>query len=135
MELTLLRTYGENGVNGILYLHDQQICYTLELPWKNNQRQISCIPEGSYLLRKRYSLRFEWHLHLQHVPGRSMILIHPANHAMKELQGCIAPVSIITGEGTGLGSVKAMQRLLAITDSAMRADKSCLLKIGSTSLP
>lgn len=35
------------------------------------------------------------------VPGRDLILIHPANNAIKELAGCIAPVTELTGPGTG----------------------------------
>lgn len=43
------------------------------------------------------------------VPDCQYILIHPANNALLELKGCIAPVSIITGIGQGTLSVKAMQ--------------------------
>lgn len=129
MQFRLLRRYGEKGVNGKLYLHDQQICYTIELPWKHNQPQISCIPEGIYPLQKRYSTRFGWHLQLQHVPGRSMILIHPANHAMLELRGCIAPVSQLTGAGRGNHSVKAMQRILLLVDTAIRTADPIFLTV------
>lgn len=129
MELTLVRTYGATGVNGILYLNEQQLCYTIELPWKNNQPQISCIPEGSYWISKRYSPRFEWHLHVQDVPERSMILIHPANHAMKELRGCIAPVTQLTGTGKGIGSRFAMQHLFSLTDQTIRAGEPVILSI------
>lgn len=131
MRFRLIRSYGERGVNGKLYLHDQQVCYTIELPWKNNQAQISCIPEGIYPLQKRYSPRFGWHLQLQHVPGRSMILIHPANHAMLELRGCIAPVSLLTGAGRGRHSVRAMQRIMHLVDTAIRTEEPIFLIVSS----
>jgi hypothetical protein len=41
--------------------------------------------------------------------------VHPANDAKKELQGCIAPVSLFDGEGKGLRSriaLDAVQKLL-----------------------
>ncbi|WP_371559569.1 DUF5675 family protein [Flavobacterium sp. Arc2] len=66
-----------------------------------NQRWISCIPEGEYVLQKWFSPKFKWHIHLQNVPRRDFILIHPANDAKKELLGCIAPVTIYTRIGKG----------------------------------
>lgn len=72
---------------------------------------VSCIPEGKYILKKRYSNKFGWHIHLIDVPGRAFILIHPANDAKKELLGCIAPVSNCTGIGMGNYSRKALKKL------------------------
>jgi hypothetical protein len=73
--------------------------YTIELPWKNNQAGVSCIPEGKYDLVKRWSPKFGSHLQILNVPGRELILIHPANDALLELRGCIAPVCLLTGAG------------------------------------
>ena len=61
----------------------------------SNETRISRIPEGEYELRKRYSLRFAWRLQVMNVPGRTNILIHPANNAMLEPKGCIAHVSML----------------------------------------
>ena len=63
---------------------------TLELPWKNNQRLISCIPPGEYEMFRRHSEKYGSHFHILNVPGRDMILIHTANFK-RELKGCIAP--------------------------------------------
>lgn len=109
--LVLQRTYLETAVHGELTFNGKHLAYTIELPWKNNSKCISCIPEGTYVLRKRYSQKFQWHFILLDVPNRSCILIHPANDAVKELQGCIAPVTKITGEGKGIESKKALQVL------------------------
>ncbi len=93
MELVLFRTCHPTGTNGELYARNSFQCYTIELPWKDNQPQVSCIPPGRYELKKRYSPRFKDHLLVGLVPGRSLVLLHPANDALKELRGCIAPVS------------------------------------------
>ena len=111
MLLVLHRTYFPEGTQGLLQINGETICYTIELPWLKNQRRISCIPEGRYVLKKRFSQKFGWHLHLIDVPGREFILIHPANNAKKELLGCIAPVSYHTGIGMGNYSRKALKKL------------------------
>lgn len=104
-KLTLCRTYHINGTNGLLYdPSGELLCYTIELPWRNNRVRESCIPEGTYPLTKRYSQKFKHHILLNDVPDRSLILIHPANNAATELLGCIAPVTALTGPGTGNSS-------------------------------
>ena len=63
---------------------------TVELPWKNNERRVSCIPPGTYTAIVHNSPKFGPSLWIQDVPGRSEILIHPANF-WHDLLGCIAP--------------------------------------------
>ena len=103
--------YFPEGTNGVLSLNGKEICKTIELPWRNNKARVSCIPEGKYKIRKRFSAKFKWHLELINVKNRKYILFHPANNALKELNGCIAPVSQITGEGRGNESRKAFEKL------------------------
>ena len=129
MELELLREYRSSGTNGSLTLNGVLICYTIELPWKDNSRQISCIPEGKYQLGKRFSPTRKWHLEVLEVPQRSLILIHPANDALKELQGCIAPVSLITGEGRGSSSKVAMERIKKMVFKAIDQKEQVFLTI------
>lgn len=114
MILVLNRTYFPEGTQGVLEWNGTLICYTIELPWLENQRRISCIPEGEYILRKRFSPKLKWHFLLMDVPGRDLILIHPANDAKLELLGCIAPVTVYTGIGKGSASRKAMTELRKI---------------------
>jgi len=114
--LVLKRIYLDKAVHGRLYMGEELLACTIELPWRQNARRISCIPEGVYAVRKRYSEKFKWHLVLLEVPGRSGILIHPANDAAKELQGCIAPVTSVVGEGKGTSSRAAMQKLMETYD-------------------
>jgi hypothetical protein len=120
MELVLLRTYHAHGTNGKLYSNEAFQCYTIELPWKDNQPKVSCIPEGRYRLKKRYSPRFQHHILIEHVAGRSLILIHPANDAQKELRGCIAPVSVLTGDGKGNRSRIAFEKMRKVVYEALQ---------------
>ena len=90
---------------------------------------ISCIPEGRYVLERRHSHKFGWHLHVKAVPNRSFILIHPGNCANSELKGCIAPVSKITGRGKGVFSRKANEALKFIAFTEMERGAEVYLKI------
>ncbi len=111
MEILLIRTYHAAGVNGVLLLEGTELCKTIELPWKNNQPRISCIPEGRYSLRRRHSPRFREHFEVMDVKDRKYILFHAGNDAGKELRGCIAPVLQHTGEGKGSFSKAALERM------------------------
>lgn len=120
MALVLHRTYFSEGTQGIIEWNGTIVCYTIELPWLENQRQISCVPEGEYQLRKRFSKKYGWHIQLQNVADRDLILFHPANDAVKELKGCIAPVTFITGIGKGSMSRKALKKLIQIVYNALQ---------------
>lgn len=119
MELQLVREYHPDGTNGELLLDGARVCYTIELPWKNNQRQVSCIPEGKYSLRRRYTPRFGWHLWVENVPGRDGILIHAANDALREIKGCIAPVTELTGHGKGIFARMALKKLITLVNPVL----------------
>lgn len=119
MVLILTRKYFPDGTNGKLECEGKFLCYTIELPWKENEKKISCIPEGEYFLRKRYSRKFAWHLELVAVENRSLILMHPANNALQELNGCIAPITKLSGPGLGLQSRKAFGKLKRLVYGAL----------------
>jgi hypothetical protein len=131
MELELLRTYFPNGTNGELFYNGKRICFTIELPWLNNKSQSSCIPEGRYELVKRYSEKYKDHLMVKAVAKRSLILIHPANDALKELKGCIAPVSILTAEGKGLRSRIAKDKLHKVVYPELAKENKVFITIKS----
>ncbi len=118
MNLVLERAYFKEGTNGTLFCAQTFLCHTIELPWENNQRTISCIPEGVYEIEPRFSKRFQHHLIVKNVTGRSYILFHPANDAKKDLEGCIAPVTYLSGIGKGLHSKNAQQKLLSLVYQA-----------------
>ena len=129
MELTLIRTYYPRGTNGQLYLGNEMLCATIELPWKENKRQVSCIPEGRYELKRRYTERFDAHLLLKDVPGRSYILIHAFNDALEESKGCIAPVSKCIGEGQGIFSRVSLEKLTTLVYPELEKRKPVFLTI------
>lgn len=66
-------------------------CETLELPWYNNQKKISCIPTGVYSWVKvgpSKNIPYD-HIAILNVSGRDGICIHKANY-VGQLLGCIA---------------------------------------------
>jgi hypothetical protein len=127
MELELIRTYHPDGTNGEIRCHGQRVCHTIELPWLQNRRNISCIPEGRYALRKRFTPKHQLHILVVDVPGRAGILIHPANYAKTELRGCIAPVSTLTGPGSGRQSRLANETLKELVlDALEKGEEVCL---------
>tara|TARA_R110002096_G_scaffold314214_2_gene508417 strand:- start:10 stop:366 length:357 start_codon:yes stop_codon:yes gene_type:complete len=83
---------------GQLFLNGELFCDTLENAWKDNQRNISCIPAGTYKVRLRparqSATRDYLHLLVQDVPNRDWILVHRGNSA-KDTSGCI-----LVGKGT-----------------------------------
>ena len=131
MVLFLTRTYFPDGTNGKLECEGKFICNTIELPWKNNETKVSCIPEGKYFIRKRYSNKFKWHIEVIGVGNRNVILFHPANNALQELNGCIAPVTKLSGPGLGLMSRKAFEKLKALVYKAIDASESVELIVKS----
>jgi hypothetical protein len=134
MVLVLNRTYFCEGTQGVLEWNGTIVCCTIELPWLKNQRRISCIPEGEYVLQKRFSPKYQWHLHLKNVPGRDLILIHPANDAKTELLGCIAPVTLHTGIGKGSSSRKALEKLKGLVYKAMVYNEEVKIRIQTNPL-
>lgn len=131
MVLVLNRRYFPEGTQGTLEWNGTLVCYTIELPWLQNQKRVSCIPEGEYVLQMRYSPKFKWHLHLENVPRRGLILIHHANDAKKELLGCIAPVTNHTGIGKGSFSRKALAKLKKLIWVAIERNEEVRISIQS----
>lgn len=131
MVLWLTRTYFPEGTNGKLECEGKFICNTIELPWKKNETKVSSIPEGKYFIKKRYSKKFQWHLEVLDVKNRSLILFHPANNALQELNGCIAPVTKLSGAGLGLMSRKAFAKLKALVYKALDRKESVELIVQS----
>jgi len=115
--LLLQRKYGAQGTNGTITYQGEEICHTIELPDRNNIPRISCIPIGQYKLEKRRYAKHGEQIGIPIVLGREAILIHAANNALLELQGCIAPVTTLTGEGRGDYSGKALAKLKALVYS------------------
>jgi hypothetical protein len=73
---------------GYLSVNSQIICYTLELPWKDNQNDISRIPKGTYKGIIRYDKPDGWRIQLEGVPNRPGIQIHVGNYT-RDITGCV----------------------------------------------
>ena len=129
MEMRLTRMLHPDGTNGILQCNELIICYTIELPWKDNRKGKSCIPAGRYRLQDRYTPLRGNHIEVLNVPDRSSILFHPANDALKELKGCIAPVSALLGPGRGERSEVAFRLVRYLVYRALRNGESVWLTI------
>ena len=93
INLLIIRdTFSEESTVGELFLNGERMCDTLENPYINNERNISCIPEGEYKVRLRLAResasRDYLHLLVKDVPNRDYILFHRGNSA-KDTSGCI----------------------------------------------
>jgi len=95
----------DEGTFGYI-VHNGDYWHTLELPDRNNQRSISCIPAEEYICKIRKSPRFGITFHVTDVEDRTYILMHGANFAgdtekgwQSHLNGCIAL-------GKGRGKIK-----------------------------
>jgi hypothetical protein len=99
---------------GKLEILDTSFC-TLELPWKNNEKKISCVPEGVYICKRQTSSKnHEWGeaFVLQGTLPRTDIQIHAANWP-HEIKGCIGLGLYFYDDGTGVGqSCRAINKFM-----------------------
>lgn len=100
-------------------------CRTLELPWRDNASNISCIPEGIYGLSPVYSNTFGSILAVGGVDGRSLVRVHAGNHT-GHTHGCI-----LTGKR--IGTLQGRPFIFNSRD-ALRAIVSNVAAIGNCQL-
>jgi len=81
-----LETLGSMSVHGPSV--PLRIFSILELAWKDNTQDVSCIPAGKYRGFIRYSNKYGRHIHIMGVSGRGLILIHWGNFNSDTL-GCV----------------------------------------------
>jgi hypothetical protein len=90
--LLLIRdTFTDKSTIGKLYFDGEFYGHTLELPWKDNEKRVSCIPKGVYEVKKRHTEESKYkyeHLHILDVENRELILMHIGNYP-KNSKGCI----------------------------------------------
>lgn len=112
----------DEGTFGVLQI-DGQTLHAIELPWRDNTPQASCIPVGVYRCEIVQSPKFGRVYEVKGVAGRSAILIHAANYAgdvskglRSDLLGCIAPCMAfgqLNGQMAGLSSRAALAEFMA----------------------
>ena len=125
---TLRRLPDSNdGTLGVLTANNGRFrCVTMEPPWRDNKRNLSCIPEGWYEVLPHRSPRFGACLLITGVQGRSHILFHTGNLGGDRLKGlkthtagCILPGQrrgVLQGQRAVLGSRTAFRKLMAWTE-------------------
>ena len=127
---TVILTRGQSTVDGIFgnITFCGQTLLTLELPWKNNASDISCIPpapgdpEISYDVIMAHSDHFNKDLyHIQNVLNRSNCMIHQGNYGgdtsqqrKSDIEGCI-----LLGEGTDVWQNEFGVQQKVITSSSV----------------
>ena len=97
MRAELTRVYSPAVTLGEMVFFDEKgteliKARTIELPDKDNQTGVSCIPEGEYdvsVVGPSEKIKYV-HFWIMDVPGRAGIKIHVANY-VSQLRGCIAP--------------------------------------------
>lgn len=89
------RSSDDFGSLGLLVVPGAPSLATLEPPWKNNRKLISCIPLGKYFCKSERHPRFGQTWLVTDVPGRSAIYFHVGNFR-NETEGCI-----LVGESVG----------------------------------
>lgn len=104
MRLEILRfEHNKTETLGVLKINGRAFCTTLENPYLDNERYVSCIPTGVYPCKKTVSKTFGETLRVLTVPNRTSIIFHVGNTA-KCTEGCI-----LLGERFGyLGSERAV---------------------------
>ena len=85
--IKIQRWYHDDVTLGRLHCGDFQ-CFTLELPWKGNQKSESCIREGVYQFKRRMSPKNGHVLELQDTAPRTHIQIHSGNFTY-QIEGCL----------------------------------------------
>lgn len=125
-KLKLITKGLSNGTYGELFMNGQRLCVTVEREWNNNNPSVSCIPAGTYTVKRHKSPKFGECFALEapslgvtiYGPSqRTHCLIHVANFP-SQLEGCIAPGTALHSAKWGVAnSRKAMDALLeTLTD-------------------
>ena len=78
------------GTFGVVLDGDNPFCVSCELPWNENKKNISCIPVGWFEAMRVDSPRFGNTFEVKGgTLGRTHILFHKGNFALKDSKGCI----------------------------------------------
>ena len=125
-QLTRFST-SDSGTKGTLHFDGGFSCKTLELPWRENKKKISCIPPGTYKCSLYPSSKFGLVYNIEDVPSRNAILLHTGNFAgdvnkglKSDVEGCILlgmKFGILSGQEAILDSRKAKLALMEFTDN------------------
>ena len=94
-----------------------QVCVTLELPWRDDAHEVSCIPAGEYPAHRFLSPKRGYEVFmLDDVPGRSAIELHIGN-TVHDTDGCIllgTAHGLVNGQQGITGSGDAFRKFMAL---------------------
>ena len=130
---TIQRFLSESfGTAGKLYNPENKLIgYTLELPYKENKRNISSIIEGLFPIVSRETEKRGRHLHIINVPNRMLILFHAGN-VIQHTRGCILPANELQiGKNfiVGKNSKAATEQLNKEAFNLLDSGKQVFLKV------
>lgn len=116
----------DQGTFGTLHTDDGLLEFnTLELPWRDNHADLSCIPAGTYQCVWHHSPSKGWLYLLTGTEPRTNVLIHSANFAgdvtqgwQSQLEGCIA-----LGKGRGVLNNRYNAQQQAVTNSRVACEQ------------
>lgn len=108
----------------------EAFCVTGELPVSGgnpdvqNERQVDCIPEGTYTCEIRQSPKFGKVYEIKDIPGRSDVLIHRGNYCgnkakgyRSDVLGCVilgSDFGTLEGQKAVIGSKAAFEKFMAL---------------------
>lgn len=126
---TIIRGKANNYTPGTFYWNGEPMCRTLELPWKNNARNVSCIPTGKYYVIKQppKQTRPYTHFRFMRVNKRDGILIHKITY-VKDLRGCIG-VGLVLNEDAKKGTCQMLHSTSAMELLARKLPETFIIDI------
>lgn len=120
MNLQLKRVWSDDtGTFGVLMGPDGPFAVTVELPWRNNEPRVSCIPAGVYTCKAVKSPKHGNTFEVKGVLNRSLILFHKAN-TIADLLGCIGVAE----------AFNAVDGVPGVTESAKGFNEFLALQLG-----
>ena len=121
-----IRTESSNLGTFSKFIVANNVFSAVELPWEDNEPNISCIPYGEYECEWIESPHFGGVYEVKNVPGRTHILIHIGNWAgdtergyMSDSDGCIilgSERAVIQGQKAVASSKSALTKFYGIME-------------------
>jgi len=132
MNLILMhKSTSDSGTFGQLYFGSEFVCFTGELPWRENQSNISCIPERIYTVKPHVSPRFGKCLSVGQTGSRTHVLIHAGNWCGDKSKGLKSDVKGCILTGSNIGNISSQK---AVTGSKVALNKLLSLVTEPTKL-
>jgi len=108
------------GTFGTIHCNGKPFALTAELPWRDNERNLSCIPSEVYDCKRIDSPKFGNTFKIMNVENRTNILFHKGNVPEDDSDGCILigqKFGHLTGDMAVLSSAKGFGDFMELTES------------------